>query len=119
MKINKLEQTINKWCEHINSLGYFATKMHCLRSFKGAYIKGEPFDYIFITPFVHFFFDTKECNKDKWYFSNTNETQLSNLSRLNDLSKGNKIKAGFLIYYKQHDELRFYNMTIITDYLNK
>lgn len=93
------ENQINKVCEYINKTGGFAHKLCPERSFKGNYIKGEPFDYIIITNEYKAAFDAKECNTNTWRIYDKDIRQCNELKKC----KNAGFKAYFLVCYEKKD----------------
>lgn len=105
---NDFEYQINKLVEYINKnkLG-FAWKNHPHRLHDGKYIKGEPFDYIFLTKNIKCVFDCKETHKENYNILEKDIKQAYNLLACL-ISPG--VESFFLIYFYPYKTYRFLNI---------
>ena len=108
------EKRLNELSKQLNLQGVHMHKNHALRSFKGAYLEGEPFDYEIIAGGCFHCFDAKECASKRWSLRNAKLSQLNNL--LNCAHNG--AEAYFLVWFKLTDHIIRFDADLVQQALN-
>ena len=108
------ENQLNELAKYLNLQGIHMHKNNALRSFKGAFLEGEPFDYEIIAGGRFHCFDAKECAGKRWSLKNAKPAQLYNL--LNCAHNG--AEAYFLVWFKMSDKLIRFDADQVQSALN-
>ena len=108
------ENELNKLAEYLNLQGVHMHKNNALRSFKGAYLEGEPFDYEVIANGRFHCFDAKECAGKRWNLHNAKPTQVYHL--LNCVHNG--AEAYFLVKFKLTNNIIRFDVDLVQQALN-
>ena len=90
-----LERNIDKVCDRINHIGGFAHKLQPKRTQAGAYLEGEPFDYIVVMKDYKAVFDAKEVKGTKWHMVDKDIKQCNEMKKC----KNAGFEAYFIFYF--------------------